>query len=209
MTYARARWSDAQHAVSILFDRCEGNIHYVEILTGHHKTMRALQHRHQFLPLIAPAVGVTTQNWASPWETVRLEMGVDMDKGYPLLPAPLDNGELGRRALDSQEAGKWLRALLELKPEFMTDRKVSSHSLKSTMLSYLAKRGIDMADRLLLGSHTSPFTMGLTYSRDGMARPLQILNTMLSCRFYIPTDSVVFIHMAPSCGTASRARGKK
>ena len=57
MTYARARWSDAQHAVSILFDRCEGNIHYVEILTGHHKTMRALQHRHQFLPLIAPAGG--------------------------------------------------------------------------------------------------------------------------------------------------------
>ena len=180
MTYARARWSDAQHAVSILFDRCEGNIHYVEILTGHHKTMRALQHRHQLLPLIAPAVGVTNQNWASPWETVRLEMGVDMDKGYPLLPAPLDNGELGRRALDSQEAGKWLRALLELKPEFMTDRKVSSHSMKSTMLSYLAKRGIDMADRLLLGYHTSPFTMGLTYSRDGMTRPLQILNTMLS-----------------------------
>ena len=47
------------------------------------------------------------------------------------------------------------------------------------MLSYLAKRGVDMADRLLLGYHTSPFTMGLTYSRDGMARPLQILGNML------------------------------
>ena len=56
------------------------------------------------------------------------------------------------------------------------DRKNPSHSLKCTMLSYLAKRGIDMADRLLLGYHTSPFTMGLTYSRDRMARPLQILN---------------------------------
>jgi hypothetical protein len=86
-------------------------------------------------------------------------MGVDMDKGCPLLPAPLDTGEPGRRALDSQEAGKWLRALLELTPEALVDRKVSSHSLKSTMLSYLAKRGIDMADRLLLGYHTSPFTM--------------------------------------------------
>eukprot|EP00435_Cladocopium_sp_Y103_P075669 s366_g62.t1 len=47
------------------------------------------------------------------------------------------------------------------------------------MLSYLAKRGVDMPDRFLLGYHTSPFTMGLTYSRDGMARPLQILNNML------------------------------
>ena len=34
MTYARARWSDAQHAVNILFDRFEGDIHFVEILTG-------------------------------------------------------------------------------------------------------------------------------------------------------------------------------
>jgi hypothetical protein len=48
------------------------------------------------------------------------------------------------------------------------------------MLSYLAKRGVDMADRLLLGYHTSPFTMGLTYSRDGMARPLEILGNMLA-----------------------------
>ena len=46
-------------------------------------------------------------------------MEVDMDKVHPLLPAPLDNGKLKRRALDSQEAGKWLRALLELKPESM------------------------------------------------------------------------------------------
>ena len=37
-----------------------------------------------------------------------------------------------------------------------------------------------MPDRLLLGYHTSPFTMGITYSRDGRARPLQILGEMLS-----------------------------
>ena len=179
MIYARARWSDAQHAVKITFDRADGEIHYVEVLTGHHKTMRALQHRHQFLPLIAPAVGVTGKNWAVLWEKVRDDMGLNMLKGQPLLPAPLDNDELGRRALDSQEAGKWLRALLGLSGAALGDRKVSSHSLKCTMLSYLAKRGVEMSDRLLLGYHTSLFTMGLTYSRDGMARPLQILQAML------------------------------
>ena len=180
MVYARARWSDAQHAVKITFDRADGEIHYVEVLTGHHKTMRALQHRHQFLPLIAPAVGVTGKNWASLWEKTRDDMSLNMMKGQPLLPAPLDNGELSRRALDSQEAGKWLRALLEIDSTGQEERKVSSHSLKCTMLSYLAKRGIEMSDRLLLGYHTSPFTMGLTYSRDGMARPLQILQAMLA-----------------------------
>ena len=61
MIYARARWSDAQHAVKISFDKFEGHSQYVEVLTGHHKTMRALQHRHQFLPLIAPGMGVTSQ----------------------------------------------------------------------------------------------------------------------------------------------------
>ena len=177
MIYARARWSDAQHAVKILFDRFEGDIHYVEVLTGHHKTMRALQHRHQFLPLIAPAKGVTG---AYLWESVRTEIGVDMEQGHPLLPAPLGSGDIGRRALDSQEAGKWLGALLELPPDVIGSRKVSSHSMKCTMLSYLAKRGVEMSDRLLLGYHTSPFTMGLTYSRNGMARPLQILNDMLA-----------------------------
>ena len=180
MVYSRARWSDAQHSVKISFDRAEGIIHFVEVLTGHHKTMRALQHRHQFLPLIAPATGVVEQNWALLWEGVRAELGINMDLGHALMPAPSESGMPGRRALDSQEAGKWLRALLEVQSSATAERKVSSHSLKSTMLSFLAKRGVEMSDRLLLGYHSSPFTMGLTYSRDAMARPLSILSDMLS-----------------------------
>ena len=179
VVYSRARWSDAQHGASVVFDEDFGEIHYVEVLTGLHKTMRALQHRHQFLPLVAPAVGVTKQNWGALWKQVRSELCIDFAQGHALMPAPLEDGTPGKRALDSQEAGKWLRSLLLLDDGNLENRKVSSHSLKSTMLSYLAKRGVDMADRLLLGYHTSPFTMGLTYSRDGMARPLEILGNML------------------------------
>jgi hypothetical protein len=149
-------------------------IHYVEVVTSLHKTMRALQHRHQFLPLVAR---VTHQNWGAIWKQVRDELCIDFAQGHALMPAPLEDGTPGRRALDSQEAGKWLRSLLLLDDSNLDGRKVSSHSLISRMLSYLAKRGADMADRLLLGCHTSPFTMGLTYSRDGMARPLQIWET--------------------------------
>ena len=179
VTYSRARWSDAQHANSIEFDADAGQVQFVEVVTGLHKTMRALQHRHQFLPLVAPATGVTTQNWGALWKQVRGELGIDLEQGHALMPAPLEDGSPGRRPLDSQEAGRWLRALLEIDDSNMQSRKISSHSLKSTMLSYLAKRGVNMSDRLLLGYHTSPFTMGLTYSRDGMARPLQILGDML------------------------------
>ena len=180
VTYSRARWSDAQHSSRLTFDRDGDTVCYVEALTGLHKTARALQHRHQFLPLVAPAVGVTEQNWGVLWENVRKELAISFEDGFPLMPAPLETGLPGKRALDSEEAGRWLRALLELSDHDVSERKVSSHSLKCTMLSFLAKRGVDMPDRLLLGYHTSPFTMGLTYSRDGMARPLQILGEMLS-----------------------------
>ena len=55
------------------------------------------------------------------------------------------------------------------------------------MLSFLAKRGIEMADRLLPGYQISPFTMDLTCSRDGMAMPLQILSDMeIRIGVYIP-----------------------
>ena len=57
VTYSRARWSDAQHSSRLTFDRDGDTVCYVEALTGLHKTVRALQHRHQFLPLVAPAVG--------------------------------------------------------------------------------------------------------------------------------------------------------
>ena len=46
MVYARSRWGDGQHAVTVLFDKFGGESHFVEVPTGHHKTMRALQHRH-------------------------------------------------------------------------------------------------------------------------------------------------------------------
>ena len=56
MVYSRSRWSDAQHGSRIHFDRDDGKVHYVEVLTGLHETMRALQHRHQYLPLVGPAI---------------------------------------------------------------------------------------------------------------------------------------------------------
>ena len=69
------------------------------------------------------------------------------------------------------------------------NRKVSSHSSGFKMLSHFAKRGVDVSDRLkrgvdvsdrlLLGYHASLFTMGLTYCRDGMAKPSQVLSDML------------------------------
>lgn len=181
VAYARARWTDAQQASALLFDRDDsGDIIFVEASTGVHKTIHALQHRHQFLPLVAPALGVSNDNWAEKWEQVRNQLGMKLGPGCPLLPAPLEDRSFGKRMLSSQECSKWLRALINRQIVIDEQRKITSHSLKCTSLSMLAKRGVSMEDRLILGYHTSPFKVGLTYSRDAMSRPLMILEKLFA-----------------------------
>ena len=70
--YGRARWSDAQHAEELLpdFDG-QGQIVHLEVRTAVHKTARAFHLRHMFLPLSAPATGVTNDAWGAQWLEVR------------------------------------------------------------------------------------------------------------------------------------------
>ena len=84
------------------------------------------------------------------------------------------------RPLDSAECGKWLRLILYNSVEQRLGRRVTSHSLKATCLSYAAKRGISLPARLVLGYHTAGHTMPLTSSRDGAAHPLLVLERLLA-----------------------------
>ena len=178
--YARSRWMDAQHSEKLLADReSSGTLAFLEAHTAVHKTARSLQLRHVFLPLVSPSIGVTSEIWAEEWLACRARLCIDDLKQFPLMPAPSPSGEPTVRALSSTEAGAWLRMLLANPQIGNPDLKISSHSLKSTCLSYLAKRGISFEDRLALGYHTSALRMTLTYSRDGAARPLAVLCAML------------------------------
>ena len=79
------------------------------------------------------------------------------------------------RPLDSSEAGEWLRAVLVKAGHTVEGRKLTSHSLKATCLSFAAKRGFSQPDRLTLGYHD----MAHRYARDAMSRPLQLLSDMM------------------------------
>ena len=67
------------------------------------------------------------------------------------MPAPQPDGSRGARPIDSQEAAGWLRLILFGNSSPLKDRKVASHSLKATLLSYAAKRGLDISLRTQLG----------------------------------------------------------
>ncbi|CAE7248244.1 unnamed protein product [Symbiodinium sp. CCMP2592] len=108
------------------------------------------------------------------------------------MPAPDKSGAASVRPLDTEEMGRWLRHLLTGSGSKQADRKLSSHSCKCTMLSYAAKRGISIVDRQLLGYHTTPRRMALTYSRDSAAHPLMILERMIKeirDRVFLPDET--------------------
>ncbi|CAE7894239.1 unnamed protein product, partial [Symbiodinium necroappetens] len=48
------------------------------------------------------------------------------------------------------------------------------------MLSYAAKWGVSVSDRQLLGYHSTPYRMALTYSRDAAAQPLMVLERLIA-----------------------------
>jgi len=113
--YARSRWSDAQHGEEFLEDYDEtGNCAYIEIATGVHKTAKALQLRHLFLPLVAPCLGVVAGNWGSEWCDCRKKLGIHDLKHFPLMPAPNAAQEPTERPLSTTEAGSWMRDLLSV-----------------------------------------------------------------------------------------------
>ena len=176
--YARARWSDAQHAEAMLEDRdSDGIIQFLEAKTAVHKTARAYHLRHQFLPMAAPAYGVTDDNWGFQWTHARRVLKVDDLNRYPLMPAPDSVLEPTRRPLTTQEAKLWMHELLG--DSLSKASKITSHSCKCTCLSYLAKRGASFEDRLILGYHANSMKMALVYSRDSAARPLALLTHVL------------------------------
>ena len=153
--YGRARWGDAQHSTKIEWDMdVDGQLCYVECATAVHKTCRALNMKHSFLPLTAPGRGISDTNWASSWRRARVELGISDLNAFPLMPAPDDCGQATVRPLNASEAGKWLNLLLRQKVDAMGLSEpwhYTSHSFKATTLSYLAKYGCSFEDRLALG----------------------------------------------------------
>ena len=177
--YARARWSDAQHGEKLIEDMDKsGTCAYLEVATGVHKTAKALQLRHMYLPLVAPCIGVVDGNWGHEWCRCRKQLGIDSLSDFPLMPAPNAEQEPTVRPLSSSEAGSWMRDLLQIDP-MNKQVKITSHSLKATCLSFAAKRGCTFEDRLILGYHTHSLKMALVYSRDGASRPLRVLESIL------------------------------
>lgn len=176
--FTRSRYMGLCMAAKVLEDFDSDDDGFVEFPTLHSKTQSTADLATTFLPLVAPAIGITGFKWGREFVNQRKSQG--LDRLTYLLPVPSSTGVWIDEPLAVGQAGKWLRDLLRQGGH--TDvEDVGTHSLKATPLSWAAKFNSPLEIRALLGYHAArELTSVLSYSRDAQSGPLAELNTIMS-----------------------------
>ena len=181
--YSRSRWSDVQAIESLEFDASSESSGFLEARTYYVKTANTTDKRRTFLPIVAITDGLCNSNWAETWLKERKHAGLpDPQNGIPLLPVINTKGTFGTIPMSPSLGSACLRDLLTL-ARFNKDdiRDISSHSLKTTCLSWAAKAGVAREHRQILGYHVvQGATSVLHYSRDEQAEPLRQLSSVMN-----------------------------
>ena len=180
-TYGRPRWEDLMHTERILWDYdSEGKLAFIECAVDIHKTRNAKQFKGTLLPFVAPALGIIEVNWGALWLQARKDLGLkDPQDGGAMMPAPDSDMQITDRSLESDEAGAWLRCILYGSIDKLSGRRVSSHSLKCTCISFATKFGANPNEILLLGYHCGGYQMAITYGRDSASPSVLLLEKVL------------------------------
>ena len=186
MIYARARHSDLRRSQDLSVDRDEnGRPVYIECGVLNPKQSKASRRRNMFLPLVAPAVGICQEPWATEWLELRSSLGLVRSGSLtpsPLLPDLAADGSLLQTNMDSSSASRWLRCTLSKQPGSSLDDilRISSQGLKATCLSWWTKCSVSDSDQTLLGYHSKGKSgSALSYGRDAVAGPLRTLEKVL------------------------------
>ncbi|CAE7244255.1 unnamed protein product, partial [Symbiodinium sp. KB8] len=173
--YMRARWSDFQHTCAFSIDYSdEHEPVYLEFRAEVFKTMNAKFFDGEPMIWVAPAQGIYRHNWVKLWMQVRQEL--ELESFQPPLPVPREGGGATAGAVLTGEITAWLQRVLPGREGLRT----TAHSLKRTCLSWANKRGFDPRDKLILGGHAHDAPMVDRYGDDFAARPLRLLEELLS-----------------------------
>ena len=178
MLYGRCRASDTFHVESINHDT-DTDSGYVDLTTRCHKGSKAAVTKTMLLPILIPVFGICTPSWVQSWWNARVLAGLPVQgviKGA-LQPAPsrLAKGDWTCRPLSSYELSDLLRDYLEC-PD---DSSLSSHSLKSTVLSWAAKCEMPREYRRVLGRHSSSIKESdSVYARELSFAPVRAMERM-------------------------------
>ena len=126
-------------------------------------------------------------------------------------PAPQSDTQWSTRPLTSTEITAMLRSLLGV----FDDPRLTSHSLKTTCLSWCAKADVSREHRRILGRHTSAVVdADSIYSRDLMYGPVVALEKVMSRKVQpgrtkesILANCTAHLSYTPKASRVPRARG--
>lgn len=180
LLYARCRWSDLLAVQNFEMD---SDSKYLELETQVRKGAKSTDMKSKLLPIVAPCLGVTSSNWAQSYVTLRLQAGLDGPGEKPghMLPAPEGtSGDVWTdRYITSEEGADFLRLLLQRKK--IVGRRISTHSMKSTAISWTSKFGLSVETRAILARHTSALSNPtILYSRDIISAASREFDMVLS-----------------------------
>ena len=179
MAYCRCRHSDTLQIEDGLHDHSRSH-GYIQLRTRYHKGSKSATKKSLLLPIVASSSGVGYPEWIQLWWENRVEAGLPVQgelKG-PLMPAPLAKGEgCATRPITSSEVSQLLKVFLDCKNDVL----LSSHSLKTTLLSWCSKGAVAKEHRRLLGRHsTAVVDADSIYSRDIMYTPLDAMDQIIA-----------------------------
>lgn len=181
LLHVRGRFSDVYHCQTEPFiDKASSGVSFFEVPVLDTKVSRR-DKRRKCMPLVGLARGLTGLPWAEEWLRLRKAHGLDASQG-PLMVAITAGGNWTSARLRSQEAMTWIRSLLcKLGVPIVEGQLFGTHSLKCTLLSWMAKAGCLMEHRNLLGYHAAGAAeSSLLYARAAYSGPLRALHQLLT-----------------------------
>ena len=179
--HCRVRVGDcAKVKVEPILDLAAGGSGFVEVRTKEHKT--AARGAKKKLPLVGLARGVSDTAWAEGWLAVRRASGLDAAADRCLQRVPGTTGwkktRMTTNIFNAWLATFWGKALKEGPGGGL---RLTSRSMKVTLLAWGARYGIPAAERRMLGYHVEHKDRSMmAYSRDEVAAPLRKIAAMLA-----------------------------
>ena len=173
-----ARFSDTMYLDSLECSSAD-DVYLLEAASVSYKTAQG-DRKNLLLPLLSLGCFLYTSAWGPAWMQARQDAGLSLK---PSLPAFSEAAQCWlTRRMSTGELSLYLREFLVASQiDLPPASRVSSHSSKATMLSWLAKfGGISLEDRRIAGHHLDPASRSpLTYSRDELCRLMKIFSDIL------------------------------
>lgn len=152
------------------------------------KTARNKEKQTTFLPVVIPCFGITGINWFEAFIASRRHLKLaevpsleskSSARDFVLLPSAVSLGYELQQPVSTTEVTHALQYLLGKIFQLDVIKDFTSHSLKTTLLTYLGVAGVDPTHAELLGYHLTQHVSALNYQRNALAAPIRFMCNML------------------------------